>query len=126
MAIPQFAYLFLKIYSEVVNKPFPPTKVILMNDTRAEEISLAALDWLCAQDQLLPVFLAASGADAQDLRAELLTASGPDKTLLVAVLDFILMRDDTVMDCCRAQDLAFDQLALAHALLSGTAQMHWT
>ncbi|ATX67360.1 DUF3572 domain-containing protein [Roseinatronobacter bogoriensis] len=97
-----------------------------MNDARAEEISLAALGWLCAQDELLPVFLAASGANAQDLRAELLTDSGPDRNLLVAVLDFILMRDDTVIACCDAQGLAFDQLAHAHALLSGTAQMHWT
>ena len=97
-----------------------------MKHARAEQISVAALDWLCAQDTLLPVFLAASGADVDDLRAQLATASGPDETLLVAVLDFILMRDDTVMDCCRAQDLAFDQLALAHAVLSGAAQMHWT
>lgn len=126
MANPQFTYRFLKKYSEVVNKPFPATKVILMNDARAEEISLAALDWLCGQDELLPVFLAASGANIEDLRAVLLTASGPDRSLLVAVLDFILMRDETVIDCCQALGLAFDQLALAHALLSGTAQMHWT
>lgn len=97
-----------------------------MKLARAEEIALAALDWLCGQDTLLAVFLAASGADAQDLRAQLETATGPDESLLMAVLDFILMRDDTVMDCCRAQNLPFDQLAVAHAVLSGTAQMHWT
>ena len=97
-----------------------------MKLARAEEIALAALGWLCTQDMLLPVFLAASGADAQDLRTQLVSASGPDEALLLAVLDFILMRDDTVMDCCRAQDLPFDQLAVAHAVLSGTAQMHWT
>jgi len=97
-----------------------------MKLARAEEIALAALGWLCGEDALLQVFLDASGADAQDLRAQLVTAAGPDEPLLMAVLDFILMRDDTVMDCCRAQNLAFEQLAVAHAVLSGTAQTHWT
>jgi hypothetical protein len=97
-----------------------------MNHSRAEEIALTALDWLCAQDTHLPVFLAASGADAQGLRAQLVAPTGPDESLLLAVLDFILMRDDTVVACCSAQDLGFDQLAIAQAVLSGAAQMHWT
>ncbi len=97
-----------------------------MKFARAEEIALAALGWLCTQDTLLAVFLSATGADAQDLRAQLVRPSGPEEGLLLAVLDFILMRDDTVVDCCRAQECAFDQLTLAHAVLSGATQMHWT
>lgn len=97
-----------------------------MTPERAEEIAIAALAWLMADDDLLPVFLAASGASAQDLRAQLLAEGGPDKGFLESVLDVILMRDDTVLACCAALELAPDQVQIAHAVVSGRARMHWT
>lgn len=95
-----------------------------MTPKRAEEIAANALLWLCAQEELLPVFLAATGATAGDLRDSL--QAGGDPALCGAALDFILMRDDTVMAACAAQGLANDQLALAQAVIAGSGQMHWT
>jgi hypothetical protein len=97
-----------------------------MTPARAEDIAMGALVWLCAQDDLFPVFLASSGASAEDLGAVLRSGAGPDQGVLSAVLDFILMRDDTVMAACAEQGLAYDQLAVAQAVLSGAGQMHWT
>ncbi|WP_071795020.1 DUF3572 family protein [Natronohydrobacter thiooxidans] len=95
-----------------------------MTPGRAEEIAADALLWLCAQEALLPVFLAATGASAADLRDGL--QAGGDPALGGAALDFILMRDETVIAASGALGLAFDQLALAQAVLSGAGQMHWT
>ncbi|MDD7969574.1 DUF3572 domain-containing protein [Roseinatronobacter alkalisoli] len=97
-----------------------------MNHSAAERIALDAFTWLCAEQDLLPVFLNASGASVGDLRAALSSAEGPDQALLGAVLDFILMRDDTVIACCAAQNLPNDRLAQAQAVLAGHAGMHWT
>lgn len=97
-----------------------------MQQDRAEEIAAQVLDWLCAQEDLLPVFLAATGATAQDLRAALGRPGGPDTALLLAVLDFVMMQDRTVIDCARALDVACEQVAQAQAMLSGQGQMHWT
>ncbi|MCH8466229.1 MAG: DUF3572 domain-containing protein [Roseinatronobacter sp.] len=97
-----------------------------MTEEHAETIGLAALGWLCAQDDLLPVFLAASGATISDLQAGLSAPGGPDRALLVAGLDFVLMQDETVIAAAQAQDLRAEKLVMAHALLSGAAQMHWT
>lgn len=95
-----------------------------MTPARAEEIAADALLWLCAQEDLLPVFLAATGASATDLRAAL--QSGAERGVLVAALDFILMRDDTVIAACAAQNLPSAELAVAQAVLAGEGQMHWT
>ena len=97
-----------------------------MTPARAEDIAISAFAWLCAQDELFPVFLAASGASADDLGAALRSGAGPDQAVLMAVLDFILMRDETVMAACTAQALPYDQLAVAQAVLSGAGQTHWT
>lgn len=97
-----------------------------MQQDQAEEIATQALGWLCAQDDLLPVFLAASGADLAGLRTALAVPTGPEPGVLLAVLDFVLMRDDTVLDCAQALQIAPDRILMAQAVLSGQAGMHWT
>ncbi|MCC5993063.1 MAG: DUF3572 domain-containing protein [Rhodobacteraceae bacterium] len=97
-----------------------------MTPRHAEDIALRALTWLCMDDELLRVFLAASGAGPDDLRAALGAPEGPDAGMLGAALEFILMRDATVIACARALGLPNDRLALAGAVLSGRAGMHWT
>lgn len=97
-----------------------------MTEDQAETIGLATLGWLCGQDDLLPVFLAASGATVGDLQAGLSAPGGPDRAVIVATLDFVLMQDETVIAAAQAQDLRAEKLVMAHALLSGAAQMHWT
>ena len=97
-----------------------------MTEEQAEAIALSGLVWLCTQDDLLGVFLSASGAAAQDLYAALSAADGPDRALLTAALDFITLRDDTVIAAAAAQSIPVERLAHAHAVLSGAGQMHWT
>ena len=95
-----------------------------MTEGQAEDIATSALAWLCGQDQMLGAFLAQSGAGPDDLRAALV--GGPDRGLLGSVLDFILQQDATVLACAADLGLANDRLAMAAALLSGRARMHWT
>ncbi len=94
-----------------------------MDTQTAEAIAAQGLVWLCAQEELLPVFLTASGTDADGLRAAL---ADTDPAVLAAALDFIMMRDATVLDCAHALDLAPERLAMAHAVMAGQAGMHWT
>lgn len=92
-----------------------------MQQDRAEEIALAALGWLAGHDELLPVFLGASGASLADLRA-----GATDPVFLGSVLDFILMDDAWVIACCEAGGMASETLMLARQSLPGGALPNWT
>ncbi|PJE30795.1 Protein of unknown function [Pseudooceanicola antarcticus] len=92
-----------------------------LSQTRAEEIALACLGWLAANEDLLPVFMGASGVAAEDLRA-----SAEDPHFLGAVLDFLLMDDAWVMGFCQAQGLDYDVPYQARQALPGGEQVHWT
>ena len=92
-----------------------------MKQDSAETIALGALGWLAAHDDLLPVFLGATGASEADLRAR--TA---DPEFLGAVLDFLTMDDAWVTAFCDAQGLAYDAPMRARAVLPGGAEVNWT
>ena len=87
----------------------------------AETLSLRALAWLVGQEDLLPVFLGATGASEADLRAR---AQEPE--FLGSVLDFLAMDDAWVVQFCDAAGLPYDRVMLARAALPGCAQVHWT
>lgn len=87
----------------------------------AETLALQALAWLVAQDEMLPVFLGASGASEQDVRAR---ASDPE--FLGSVLDFLMMDDAWVVAFCDAKSVPYEHPMLARAALPGGAQVHWT
>lgn len=87
----------------------------------AEILALQALEWLVAQDDLLPVFLGATGASEADLRAR---AGDPD--FLAAVLDFLLLDDAWVLRFCRAAGLPGEAVMRARAGLPGGTDPHWT
>ncbi|MBR9765012.1 MAG: DUF3572 domain-containing protein [Rhodobacteraceae bacterium] len=88
---------------------------------RAEEIALNCLAWLAGNEDLLPVFMGASGVSAEDLRA-----SAEDPHFLGSVLDFLLMDDAWVMAFCRAEGLPFELPYQARQALPGGEQVHWT
>lgn len=92
-----------------------------MQQDSAETIALQALGWLAASDDLLPVFLGATGACEADLRAR---AAEPE--FLGSVLDFLMMDDAWVVAFCTEQGLAFDVPMMARAALPGGAQVNWT
>lgn len=96
-----------------------------MQTAYAQEIADRVLLWLCAQEELVGVFLAATGSDVDTLRAGL-QAGTSDNGLAGAALDFVLMRDETVLDVAAALDMPPDRLAMAAAVLAGQAGMHWT
>lgn len=87
----------------------------------AETLAIGALEWLVGNDELLPVFLGASGAGMDDLKA-----GASDPAFLGAVLDFILMDDAWVMAFCNTHSIPYDRLMQARAALPGGQQMHWT
>ncbi|THD75679.1 DUF3572 family protein [Thalassobius vesicularis] len=87
----------------------------------AETLALSALTWLVGNDELLPVFLGASGAGIDDLKA-----GASDPAFLGSVLDFLLMDDAWVIAFCDSCSLPYERLMQARMALPGGAQMHWT
>ena len=92
-----------------------------MQRETAETVGLRALGWLAAHEELLPVFLGASGASLSDLRA-----GADDPAFLGSVLDFVLMDDAWVAAFCDASGLGYDAPMRARAALPGGGQVHWT
>jgi hypothetical protein len=87
----------------------------------AETIALQSLGWLVGNEDLLPVFLGATGASQDDLRA-----AAQDPAFLGSVLDFILMDDAWVVGCCDALGLPYPRLMEARQALPGGENIHWT
>lgn len=87
----------------------------------AETLALRALAWLVGNDDLLPVFLGASGASEADLRMR-----AADAEFLASVVDFLLMDDAWVVAFCDAAGFSYDQPMQARAALPGGAQVNWT
>lgn len=87
----------------------------------AERVALQATAWLAGNDELLPVFMGATGADEAAFRAGL-----DQPEFQASVLDFLMMDDAWVMAFCDASGLPYDSLMQARAALPGGAQVHWT
>lgn len=92
-----------------------------MKQEYAETIAIKALGWLASNDDLMPVFLGATGSSAEDMRA-----GAADPAFLVSVLDFLLMDDTWVVSFCDAEQLAYDLPMRAKHALPGGGEMHWT
>ena len=93
----------------------------MMQQENAEAIALKALGWLVANEDLLPVFLGATGAATQDLREQ-----AGDVEFLGSVLDFVMMDDAWVLQFCDLETLPYDTLMQARQSLPGGAQVNWT
>ncbi len=92
-----------------------------MQQETAETIGLQALAWLAGNDELLPVFLGATGSSTDDL-----SARAADPEFLGSLLDFLTMNDDWVVEFCDASGLAYDQPLAARHALPGGEQVNWT
>ncbi|TQV69550.1 DUF3572 family protein [Aliiroseovarius halocynthiae] len=88
---------------------------------QAERIALNMLVWLVSNDELLPVFMGATGAGQDDLRER-----AGDPEFLAAMLDFLMMDDRWIIQACDAQGLAYDQILRIRKAMPGGAEMHWT
>lgn len=87
----------------------------------AETLGLRALTWLVGNEDLLPVFLGATGACEGDLRDR-----AGDPEFLGSVLDFLMMDDAWVVGFCDAHALPYEHPMLARVALPGGQQVDWT
>lgn len=92
-----------------------------MSPDAAVAVALQALGWIVGEEDLRQVFLGASGATLESLRA-----GAADAELQAAVLDFLLMDDAWVMRFCDDHGLPYDAPSRALASLPGQALPHWT
>lgn len=92
-----------------------------MTGEQAETIALKALAWLAAEDELLPVFMGATGVAQSDLKER---AAEPE--FLVSVLDFLTMDDQWVVAFCDGSGLPYEIPLRARMALPGGAPTHWT
>lgn len=94
---------------------------MLMRQETAQTVGLRALGWMAGQDEVFEAFLGASGASLAEVRAQ---AEAPE--FLVAVLDFLLQRDDWVAAFADSAGMAPDQPLQARAVLGGGDMVSWT
>ena len=92
-----------------------------MQQDAAEIIAVKALGWLAGNDDLMPVFLGATGSSADDLRAQ-----ASDPAFLISVLDFLAMDDAWIIAFCDENSLPYEVPMQARQALPGGAQVHWT
>lgn len=87
----------------------------------AETLGLKILGWLASNDELLPVFQGSTGASETDIRS-----GATDGVFLGAVMDFVMMDDAWVVQCCDSLGLGYDSLYQARQALPGGEQVNWT
>lgn len=92
-----------------------------MNSERAEHIAFLALTWLSTNEDLLPLFLGASGADVAGLEA-----SAENPAFLGSVLEFLTMDDAWVIAFCDANGLKYEDPLAARYSLPDAQAVHWT
>jgi hypothetical protein len=87
----------------------------------AETMALQAFAWLLAQDDLVGIFLNATGAGQGEL-----AALAGDPVFLGAVLDFLMEHDARVIGFCDAASLPYTAVMQARAALPGGDLPNWT
>ena len=87
----------------------------------AETTALQALAWLAGNEDLLPVFLGATGASEADVRS-----GASDPVFLGSVLDFLMMDDAWVMQFCDQAQVSYHTPMNARQMLPGGEQVSWT
>lgn len=92
-----------------------------MKQETAETQALTLLAWLAGQEEILPLFMGATGVGEDDLRAR---AGDPD--FLASVMDFVLMDDAWVLQAAEDTGIAAQEFAVIRAGLPGGALPHWT
>lgn len=92
-----------------------------MQQDFAETRALALLAWLAGQDEILPLFMGATGADEADLRVR---AGEPE--FLASLMDFLLMDDTFVIQGAEATGIAATDFARIRAALPGGDLPNWT
>ena len=93
----------------------------MISQESAETMALSVLAWIVGEDEILTVFLGATGTSETDLR---MRAGDPD--FLASVLDFLLMDDAWVVACARSLGQSPETMLQIRAALPGGQLPHWT
>jgi hypothetical protein len=93
----------------------------MMKQEVAETGAVRVLGWLVGEEDLLPVFLGATGANLDDLRAR-----AADPEFLASLLDFVLMDDAWVLSCAEALGLPPGDIMAIRRALPGGNLPSWT
>ena len=92
-----------------------------MRQESAQSMAREVLVWLAGEEDLLPVFMGATGCDASTIRAGV---DAPE--FLASVLDFVLMDDKWVTAFSQHAGIAPEPVGDARRALPGGAEVHWT
>ena len=87
----------------------------------AETRALEVLTWVLSQDDLIQVFMGATGASQDDLRSNTLSHE-----FLISILDFVLMDDRWVISCSKFLNIDPSQIQLIRVSLDGGQKVNWT
>ena len=87
----------------------------------AETRALEVLTWVLSEDDLIQVFMGATGASQNDLRSNTLSHE-----FLLSILDFVLMDDRWVISCSKFMNIDPSQIQLIRMSLDGGQEVTWT
>lgn len=104
-----------------LNRTFPFEDIFELTPIDAQTYALTALGWLAARDDLLELFLGSTGSTLDSMKS-----NAQDAGFLVSVLDFLMMDDQWVLDCCEDTGLDPNNMRFARLGLPGGEEMHWT
>ena len=92
-----------------------------MDRETAETRALEVLTWVLSKDDLIQVFMGATGASQNDLRSNTLSHE-----FLLSILDFVLMDDRWVISCSKFLNIDPSQIQLIRMSLDGGQEVTWT
>ena len=92
-----------------------------MNREIAETRALEVLTWVLSEDDLIQVFMGATGASQDDLRSNTL-----NHEFLISILDFVLMDDSWVISCSKFMNIDPSQIRIIKMSLHGGQEVNWT
>lgn len=92
-----------------------------LSQDAAETLALQALGWLVNNDELMPVFLGATGASVEDIKGQ-----AGDPAFLASVLEFLTMDDAWVVGFCDTVGEDYMAPMMARQVLLGESGRHWT
>ena len=92
-----------------------------MDKEIAETRALEVLTWVLSEDDLIQVFMGATGASQNDLRSNTLSHE-----FLISILDFVLMDDNWVFSCSKFLSIDPSQIGIIRSSLDGGREVSWT
>ena len=92
-----------------------------MTSDDAEIYALKAANWLLSNQELLDLFMGSTGVSENTIKSDI-----QNTVFLVAVLDFLLLDDNWVIEACDVMELQPELMQTARLFLPGGDQVNWT